>query len=284
MKPLVSVLVATDFSQEAGSAARRAASIGREAGLRGALVHVLPGSLPVDIHIQAAAKAQLALALVAEELGREGLPAEPRLLSGDIAGELTRAASGFDLVVAGAHGEDLLLDFALGRTSVRLVRESRRPTLIVKRPAEKPYRRVIAAVDFSEPSYEAAACGMQIAPKADFDLVHAFEVEFESTLRLAGAEENTIHAYRREAREKAMLAMDRFSGRLGLARERILPTVTRGYPPRVIVDRAKETGAELIVIGKHAAGVVEHAVIGSVALQVLEMAPCDVLVTPEVAA
>jgi nucleotide-binding universal stress UspA family protein len=29
---------------------------------------------------------------------------------------------------------------------------------------------------------------------------------------------------------------------------------------------------------------VEHAVIGSVALQVLEMAPCDVLVTPEVAA
>jgi nucleotide-binding universal stress UspA family protein len=284
MKPLVSVLVATDFSQEAGLAARRAASIGQEAGLRGALVHVLPGSLPADIHIRAAAQAQQALALVADELTREGLPVEPRLLQGDIAGELTRAASGFDLIVAGARGEALLLDFALGRTSLRLVRESRRPTLIVKCPPEKPYRRVIAAVDFSEPSYEAAACGTQIAPKADFDLVHAFEVEFESTLRLAGAEEDKIHAHRREAREKAMLAMDKFSRRLALPRERIWPTVARGYPPKVIVDRAKETGAELIVIGKHRAGVIEHALVGSVALQVLEMAPCDVLVTPESAA
>ena len=280
MKPFVSVLVATDFSPEANLAARRAASIGREAGLRGALIHVLPNSLPADIHIQAAVQAQQALALVSEELTREGLPVESQLLSGDIAGELTRAASGFDFIVTGARGEALLLEFALGRTSVRLVRESRRPVLIVKRPPQTPYRRVIAAVDFSEPSYEAAACGAQIAPQADFDLVHAFEVEFESTLRLAGAVEDKIHAYRREAREKAMLAMERFSRRLPLPRERIWPTVVHGYPPKVILDRARETQAELIVIGKHAAGVIEHALIGSVALQVLEMAQCDVLIVP----
>jgi len=280
MKSITSVLVATDFSPEASLAARRAASIGRETGLRGALVHVLPGSLPAELHLHAAAQAQRALALVAEELEQEGLPVEPRLLSGYIAGELTRAATGFDFIVAGARGEALLLDFALGRTSVRLVRESRRPVLIVKGPAQKPYRRVIAAVDFSEPSYEAAACGAQIAPQADFDLVHAFEVEFESTLRLAGAVEDKIHAYRRAAREQAMLAMEGFSRRLPLPRERIWPTVVHGYPPKVILDRARETQAELIVIGKHAAGVLEHALIGSVALQVLEMAECDVLIVP----
>ncbi len=281
MKSLLSVLVATDFSAEARMAAQRAASIGRESGLRAALVHVLPGSLPAGIHIHAAAQAQRALALVAGELMREGLSAEPRLLSGDIAGELTRASSEFDLVVAGARGEGSLLDFALGRTSVRLVRASGRPTLIVKRPPETPYRRVIAAVDFSRPSYEAAACGIRIAPKADFDLVHAFEVEFESALRLAGVEEDQMHAYRREARDRAMLAMEGLSRELGLPRERVWPTVTHGYPAKVIVDRARDTGAELVVIGKHAAGAIEHAFLGSVALQVLEMAPCDVLVMPE---
>lgn len=284
MKPLASVLLATDFSAEAGWAARRTASIGREAGLRGELVHVLPDSVPADMHVQAAARAQQALALVAEELAREGLAVEPRLLSGNIAGELTRAATGFDLVVAGARGAALLPDFALGRTSVRLVRESRRPMLIVKRPPQGAYRRVVAAVDFSAPSYEAAACGIRLAPRADFHLVHAFEVEFESTLRLAGAEDDSIHAYRRAARDTAVLAMDEFARRLGVPRERSWPSVTHGYPPKVIVDRAKEIGAELIVIGKHAAGVIEHAFVGSVALQVLEAAPCDVLVTPESAA
>jgi nucleotide-binding universal stress UspA family protein len=281
MKTLESALIATDFSGEAASAMRRAAAIAKETGLQGALVHVLPGSLPPDMHVRAAPQAQQALALVAEEMKREGLRFEPRLLSGDISSELARAAAQFDMVVAGARGEGILLDFALGRTSVRLVRESHRPTLIVKRPPAGPYRRVAAAVDFSEPSLAAAACGLQIAPKADFDLVHAFRVEFESALRLGGAEEDKVHAYRRAARAKAMDAMNQFASRLALPRERIWPTVVHGYPARVILERAAQADAQLIVIGKHAAGAVERLLIGSVALRVLEMAPCDVLIVPE---
>ena len=161
------------------------------------------------------------------------------------------------------------------------MREARRPTLIVKRPPAGPYRRVAAALDFSEPSLAAAACGLQIAPKADFDLVHAFRFEFESAWRLRGAEEDKVHAYRRAARAKAMDAMNRFASRLALPSERIWPTVVHGYPARVILERAAQADAQLIVIGKHAAGAVERLLIGSVALRVLEMAPCDVLIVPE---
>jgi nucleotide-binding universal stress UspA family protein len=281
MTILKSALIATDFSREAASATRRAAVIAGETGIQGALVHVLPGSLPPDMHIRAASMAQQALSVVAGELKAQGAGFEPRLLSGDVDGELARAAAGFDLVIAGARGEDVLLDFALGRTSVRLVRNSRRPTLIVKRPPERPYRRVLAAVDFSEPSRAAAAFGALLAPRADLDLVHAFEVEFESTLRLAGTDEYSIDAYRREAREKAIGAMDGFVRALAVPRERISTVVTRGYPPKVILDRAEQAGTQLIAIGKHAAGVVERTLIGSVALQVLENASCDVLVVPE---
>lgn len=277
-----SILIATDFSEEAEAARHRAASIAKEAGLRGTVVHVLPDSLPPDMHIPSASRAQQALALLEDELGRGGLHFETRLLSGDIAAELAGAAREHDLVVAGARGQDLLLDFALGRTSTRLVRQSGRPTLIVKKPPAEPYRRVVAAVDFSAPSFAAAACAVQIAPRADFNLVNAFEVEFESTLRLAGTEEDRIQVYRREAREKAMSGMEGFLARLALPRGQMRPTLAFGYPPRVILDSAAQGDAQLIVIGKHAAGIVEHLVIGSVALQVLEMAGCDVLVVPEV--
>jgi nucleotide-binding universal stress UspA family protein len=184
------------------------------------------------------------------------------------------------MIVAGARGEDVLLDFALGRTSTRLVRQCERPVLIVKQPAEHAYRRVVAAVDFSEPSFAAARFGTLIAPNASFTFVHAFEVDFESTLRRGGSTEDTIHDYRRKAHESAMAAMDRFAGRFasGVPQRRIME---RGYPARVILDSAQRERAELVVIGKHAAGVVERAVVGSVALQVLEMAKCDVLVVPE---
>lgn len=281
MKKVESALIATDFSDDAGYALRRTASIAREIGLHGALVHVLPGSLPSSMHVHAALQAQRALALLAEEMKREGLRFEPRLLSGDITGVLAQAASEFDMVVAGARGAGLLLDFALGRTSTRLVRQSRRPTLIVKRPPEGAYQRVLAAVDFSQPSQAAAACAIQIAPKAHFHFVHAFEVEFESTLRLAGATEDRVEAHRRQARERAMHAMEQFLSAFPLPLERTWPSVTRGYPPRVIVDCQAQVGAELIVIGKHAAGTVERLLLGSVALRVLETAQCDVLVVPE---
>lgn len=283
MKNLQSALIATDFSDEADAALRRAASIASQTGLHGALVHVLPDCVPASMHVQAASSAQQALALLAEEMKREGLHFEPRLLSGDVSGELARAAPGFDIVLAGARGGGLLPDFALGRTSTRLVRCSQRPTLIVKRPPGGPYQRVLVAVDFSEPSLEAAACAAQIAPQAELRLVHAFEVEFESTLRLVGAEEDRVQAHRREAREQAVDAMEQFASRLALPHERVWRTVTRGYPPRVIVDCEREMGAQLVVLGKHAAGIVEQLMIGSVALQVLERAQCDVLVVPEAA-
>jgi nucleotide-binding universal stress UspA family protein len=277
---LATALVATDFSDEAGCALRRAARMARETGMRGALVHVLPASLPPGMHVRAGAQARQMLALLTDEMKRQDLAFEPRLLSGNVAGRLAEAASEFDMAVAGAHGADVLLDFALGRTSTRLVRQSRRPTLIVKCPAEESYRRVVAAVDFSEPSREACALALQVAPQADVFLVNAFEVEFESSLRLASVPQDELQFYRSEARHRAMDAMEQLVRELALPPERISRVVERGLPPKVILDCAAKTDAELIVLGKHAAGIVEQFLIGSVALQVLERARCDVLVVP----
>jgi CPA2 family monovalent cation:H+ antiporter-2 len=276
-----SALIATDFSTEAGHAVRRASAIARETGLAGELVHVLPDSLPPELHVLAATRAQEALAAVAEQCHAEGASFGIRLLSGSVGDELAVAARGHDLAIAGARGEDLLLyHFALGRTSVRLVQESERPVLVVKRAVQRPYRRVVAAVDFSGASRAAVGLAARLAPNAQFELAHAYEVMFESTLRRAGTGEETIEGYRIEANARALAAMTAFAASLPIPPERLSTFVVRGYPPRVVLDRA-EGAADLVVLGKRSTGPVERFLLGSVALQVLELAPCDVLIVPE---
>src|SRR4051812_641294 len=110
-----SILIATDFSDEARWAERRGAFIAKEAGLRCTLCHVLPASLPTNLHISASTKAQEALGVATEELRRVKVDANARLLSGDVAEELAKAAQEFDLIIVGSRVGTLVPDFSLGR-------------------------------------------------------------------------------------------------------------------------------------------------------------------------
>jgi nucleotide-binding universal stress UspA family protein len=53
--------------------------------------------------------------------------------------------------------------------------------------------------------------------------------------------------------------------------------VSYGDPAQEIVKQAVETGAELIVMSTHGLGAAGYHALGSVALKVLETAPCPVL-------
>jgi nucleotide-binding universal stress UspA family protein len=281
MKRIESLLVATDFSHEARSAVSRAAILAKELhGPRAVLVHVLDPSAPPEFEAQVRTQAQRALGDLVEEIRKgEGLELEPRLLSGNVVDRLAQTAGEFDVVLVGARGEHLLLDFALGRTSERLIRRSRRPVLVVKRRPRAPYRRVLVAVDFSPHCAAALACIAALAPKAELHLVHAFEVEFESTLRFTGVPDDEVYAYRQRAREQAAAAMERLISELALPEERVSRLVAHGYPPKVVLNSAESLDAQLVVVGKQRQGL-EELLLGSVAVQVLEKARCDVLVVP----
>ena len=51
-----------------------------------------------------------------------------------------------------------------------------------------------------------------------------------------------------------------------------------GYPPDVLVNRAIETGADLIVVGSRGRGDLASLLLGSTSHRVANHAPCDVLV------
>ena len=81
-----------------------------------------------------------------------------------------------------------------------------------------------------------------------------------------------------------MIATERSLAGLALPRERTSFTLTDGYPPNVTRYRAKDAHAALAVTGKHAAGVIGHALMGDVVAQAPGIAAWDVLATPESAA
>jgi universal stress protein E len=64
----------------------------------------------------------------------------------------TARSSSADLIVMGSHREQLLRDVFLGTTIERVIRTAPYPVQMVNREAERPYGRVLAAVDMSGPS------------------------------------------------------------------------------------------------------------------------------------
>lgn len=53
-----------------------------------------------------------------------------------------------------------------------------------------------------------------------------------------------------------------------------------GDPARMLVDYAEKLGADLLMVGKRGAGLIERMVLGSVANRVVHDAPCPVVVVP----
>ena len=53
-----------------------------------------------------------------------------------------------------------------------------------------------------------------------------------------------------------------------------------GEPASALSDVCRETGADLLVVGRRGAGIVERLVMGSVADRVAHYAPCPVLIVP----
>ena len=283
MHRIATILAATDFSEGARSAALRAGMLARELNVEKALLlHVVPRfPLGAELELRASGAVESALVRLAAELrGACGFEFGTRAESGAVTDVLSAAAREFDLVAVGARGLHPLRDLAIGSTAERLLRKIRRPMLVVKRKPAGPYRRVLVPVDFSKDSRAALALATKMAPNADLNVVHAFEVPFEATLRFAGVEETEIQRYRSERREQARAELNATLEDLGISPERAVRSISHGYAPGVIADAERELGADLLVIGKHGKSRVEELLLGSVTLHALATAQCDVLIVP----
>lgn len=286
------ILAATDFSDHARNAVRRAALVAAEHQAQLSLLHVMSGPsmnalreqfhLPDEATTKLVAEAGRMLGEWAADLGGTTGPAPAtQLRVGRVVDEVHAASATADLVVLGARGWNPVRDALLGTTAERLLRKSPRPVLVTKRPPTGTYRRVLIPVDFSPCSAAALEMALRTVPKASIVIAHAFEVPFESKLRQAGVTEDEFQEYRIQARQQALNDIDLLIQKTIGDDQRCSRVVEHGSAALLILAKEAEHDADLIVIGKHGRSMVEEALLGSVTRHILADAKCDVLVVRE---
>jgi nucleotide-binding universal stress UspA family protein len=135
-----------------------------------------------------------------------------------------------------------------------------------------PPRRVLAAVDFSEPSRVAAAMAVRLARQcgAELHVVHA-----EDPLLCAAARTENVDLMT-EAREE----LTAFTAALVPHGMAVHQHVVGGIAANVICDIALRDQADVIVIGLHGMSGVERMVFGSTTEAVLRRSRIPVLLVP----
>lgn len=291
MSSISCILVATDFSEFSERAVQRAARIAKQ---HNAELHVLHVVRPLDLYpsltltpdefghsdqeLQQAE--QTRVEAVAASLSTQfGIRVRPVTRLGrahtEIAAYALEVAA--DLVVAGSRGESTLIDLFLGSTASRLLRVATCPVLIVKKPADEPYRKVLAAVDFSPVSAAVVSHAISLADGARVDALHVLGSEVEQRLRKAKFVRIDIADWLTRLRTEAEQQLDALlaPAEQGAAVGRL---VQPGFAPAVICQSIEGMGIDLVVLGRHGyGGGLQDWLLGSVSKDVAHAAACDVL-------
>lgn len=153
MKKIGKILVAVDFSAGSEPAFDDAAALAGQLKAALLLTHVVtPLGYPIDFALVLPAawrdvKRTLGEALekLADRGRRKGIPVETRLLKGDPADEIIRAAETFkcDLIAIGTHGRKGVSHFMNGSIAEKVIRTASVPVVTVrmKTPAAAARRR-----------------------------------------------------------------------------------------------------------------------------------------------
>jgi len=278
------ILVATDFSPRSRYAVQRATQLARALDAKLSVLQVIePKFIPwegLEAPNEAINAEDRMRQLVAQTAGGRLENYYPCTRSGKPFVEIIEAARSVqaDLIVLGAHGKHFFRDVFLGTTAEKVVRNGDRPVLVVRKPPQGDYRRVLAAADFSKLSRNALEMALSMTPNAEFYVLHAYEYPSIEAEVQELAEAETSEAYMRELRQRAREALDAFLNDVDLTRKKIKRVVEFGYPPAVIRLVASRRRPDLVVVGATGASDLRHSLLGSTAAHVLRELRSDVLV------
>lgn len=198
----------------------------------------------------------------------------------EILGAATQSAA--DLIILGLHRANTFKDLFIGTTAERIVRTSVIPTLVVKDRPFGAYGKVISTTNFSSCSSRALQSALDLAPSADFELLHVFDTPFSGFMRFT---ESELEAYTQkridEAENQIKLDVDLFlKSRVGITRPVVSVFCTRGEVTGGIASTVLDHKADLLALGIRSRSAIIGSILGSVATTFLTDPPCDLLVVP----
>jgi len=282
------VLVGIDLTDRSRNAFSRAVDLARSRRAALTLLHVTSDALPPEVAAAHDTFATDVLCDLVSKAQAEGVANATQVLvrGRDYETIIEQARKdNASLIVIGTHRPSSINQDVLGTTADRVLRYGVFPLLQVRAKAERAYNTILVAVDFSSASQKKALeLAVRLFPQARFVALTAY-----------GSRRRSILGDDRQAREAAAetrrLALKGFLAEvaqsLGPAFDpnvtKIVPVAERGWAEDVILKYAEEHKPDLIVVGTHARGGLQQAVLGSVAEWVLTQAPSDVLAVPPAA-
>jgi universal stress protein E len=294
MGKLETICVGIDFSPTSETALRTAANLARFYGSRLWIVTVVePPALyqrvinPIQSSLvptdELAARARGRLADLAATGAADGVKVTTEVRVGTPFVELIGASRGSsaDLLVVGAcrHGEvERLL---LPSTAERVQRKAPMPVLLVKADLPPRPRIVLAPTDFSRASLPALKMATDLARSWDARLILLHVIEPIAQAYVWPADPAAVDLFLAEP-EDLQPEWRSFLAPLDLTGVRSEQQTVKGYAKTTIVATARQSSADLIVMGTHGRTGLMHILLGSVAERTSREAPCSVLsVRPE---
>ncbi len=203
--------------------------------------------------------------------------------------EICRVAQNIpaDLIVMPTHGRTGLKHVFLGSTAERIVQHSPCPVFVVREKKRRSktgplhsINTILVPVDFSDCSREGLRYAIGFANEfgARIILLHATYLGYIYSSE--GTAIYDIPALQKAARKNAQRHMRQLVRAVNFEGVKFETAFTDGSPVSDICSFAKEHDVDLIITSTHGLTGLKHALIGSVAEQVVRRASCSVLVVP----
>jgi nucleotide-binding universal stress UspA family protein len=273
------ILVATDLTPRSDRALSRALRLARQ-GARLRVLHVVDEDLPDDAAAFLKARAEKAIAEQVAALAPAGTAAPECMVTlGRGYRTILEAADEIDadLIVAGIHRDESIGSYFLGTTVERVLRVGRRPVLVVSEPPAGPYHRAMVCVDFSVHSRRAVDCALRLVPDGEAILLHVYDVPFAGLITDRASHDQVRATEEESFREMMDGEMKALVAALPRPPAKLRHLLVRGSVREEIRRAAAEHKPDVLAIGTQGRTGVPRAFLGSVAADLLDDPPCDVL-------
>jgi nucleotide-binding universal stress UspA family protein len=271
-------LVATDLSGRSDRALQRGVALAHECVAEIEVIHVVDDSYSGDAgaQLEMVAREKIRDQIEALNLHKEETYRTTVVHGHDYVEIIKRAeAIGADLIIVGTPRERPR-DLFRGTTVERIIRWGHIPALVVREPVAKSYQVLLVGIDLSVHSRRALRFAAELFPGGDFYLVHATHEPFRAFIDRETIKDLVLQ----EQNEfKKMIAPDiaELTALMNPKVPRFEMIFGQGLAETVMRDQIAQLRPDLVVIGTHGRTGIAHAVLGSVAENLLADAAADIL-------
>jgi nucleotide-binding universal stress UspA family protein len=212
---------------------------------------------------------------VSSDLQRAGISADIIVRRGRAPKLILEAAQATrcDLIITGIARDLGLARSVVGATLEALTRRSAIPVLVVKQPAQEPYRSAVVGVGFTSACRAALQAAHSLFGAAQTTVLHAFRPPLE---RLGAVPGTDGAAYRHAVSECARFVADCLPGQAPGPR----CVAEIGSLEPALNRYASDQQVDLIAVGSGPSTLVAAALFGSVSGSLIRSSPSDLLLVP----